>query len=34
MKIDADKVNYYYNLIAKLMNTPSCQAALKVLGEN
>lgn len=34
MKIDQNKVKYYYNIVAKLMNNPSCQAALKVLGEN
>lgn len=34
MTLDNKKIEQYYNIIKQLMNNPSCQTALKKLGEN
>ena len=32
--INQERVDYYYNIVKKLMDNPSCQAVLKALGED
>ena len=33
-KVNIERVNYYYNLVKKLMDNPSCQTVLKNLAKD
>ena len=33
-KFNEQEVDYYYSVIKKLLDNPSCQKVMKVLGEN